>query len=164
MRQAFDGCDSDCPNQHFTKYVNDIVIDLLGHPLVCSNDGGCHSKMHIFRSAATHYPVLRTLLRLVCSAVNSHHFVQSIFSALSAGDFHTLMEITNLTDFATLLSNVVETTYEQCTEIADKGIVHPSVEIQLLTKHAQLLNWRRNLMITLSIYPVALSVYIRESL
>ena len=74
-----------------------------------------------------------------CSAVNSHHCVLSIDNALLAGDFHTLMEITKLTDFATLLSNEVETTYEQCRETAGKGIVHPGVEIQFLTKHAQLI-------------------------
>ena len=62
VRQALDGCDSGCPNQHFTKCVKDTTIDLQGHPLVCSNNGGCHSKMRILRSAATHYPVLRTLL------------------------------------------------------------------------------------------------------
>ena len=62
-----------------------------------------------------------------------------INDALSAGDFHTLMEITKLTDFATLLSNEVETTYERCTETVDKGIIHSGVEIQLLTKHALLI-------------------------
>ena len=52
------------------------------------------------------------------SAVNSHRCVQKIDNALSTGNFHTLMEITKLTDFETLLSNEVETTYEQCTETA----------------------------------------------
>ena len=114
-------------------------MDLQGHPLVCYNDGGCHSKMHILRSAATHFPVLATLLRLVYSAVNSHQCAQNIDNALCTGNFHTLMEITKLTDLETLLSNEVETTYVQCIESANSGIVQPGIEIQLLTKHAQLI-------------------------
>ena len=66
--------------------------------------------------------------------------------------------------FATLLSNEVETTYEQCTETADKGIVHSGVEIQLLTKHAQLIT---ELEKEINDYPEHMCyscVYIRESL
>ena len=79
MWQALDVCDSYCPNQHYTKVVDNAAIDLQGHPLVCSNDGVCHSKMHILRSAATHFPVLTTLLCLVCSG---HQCVQNIENAL----------------------------------------------------------------------------------
>ena len=104
MRQALDVCDSDCPNEHYTKVVDYAVIDLQGHPLVCCNNGGCHSKLRILRSAATHFPVLGTLQRLVCSAVNSHQCVQNIDNALCAGDFHTLMEITKLTDLKLYLA------------------------------------------------------------
>ena len=103
VRQALDVCDSDCPNHHYTKVVNNA--DLLGHPLVCSNDGRCHSKMCILRSAATHFPVLATLLHLVYSAVNSHQCVQNIDNAPSTGDFHTLMEITKLTKNKTVCLN-----------------------------------------------------------
>ena len=55
-----------------TQKDKNTATDLLGHPLVCYNDGGCYSKMSILRLAATHFPVLATLLRLVYSAVNSH--------------------------------------------------------------------------------------------
>ena len=107
--------------------------------MVCSNDGGCYSKLRILRSAAMHFLVLGTLQCLVCSAVNSHQHVKNIVNALSAGDFHILMEITKLTDFETPLSNGVETTYEQSTKTAESGIVKPGIEIQLLTKNAQLI-------------------------
>ena len=106
--------------------------------MVCSNDGGCHSKMHILGAAATHYPLTK-LLRIVYSAVNSHKCVQNIDNALSAGDYHTLMEITDLTDFEALLSNEVESTYEQCADFADSELVQPGIEMKLLTKHAQLI-------------------------
>ena len=79
VRQALDVCDDDCPNLHFTKrvhkvivdhesdrsvssddweshnvYVKEISVDRQGHPLVCSNDGWCRSKIRILRDAATH--------------------------------------------------------------------------------------------------------------
>ena len=101
VRQALDVCDSNCPNLHFTSqniyigllltikvipqlalmmgsvnvYEKEIGIDRQGHPLICSNDGGCRSKIRILRDAATHYPLLTKLLRLVYSAVNSHKCV-----------------------------------------------------------------------------------------
>ena len=63
LRCALESVDSGCPNQHYTKYVDTLqhTVQLKGHPLVCSNDGGCHSQLQIIRSAATHYPVLVTL-------------------------------------------------------------------------------------------------------
>ena len=65
VRLALDVWDSDCPNQHYTKVVDNVTIELQGHPIACFNDGGCHSKMRILRSAATHFPVLRTLASCV---------------------------------------------------------------------------------------------------
>ena len=94
VRKTLDTCDSDCPNQHNTKCCNGVQFELRGHPLVCSNDGGCHSQLRILRSAATHFPVLTTFLRHVCCALESHKTVHSIDEALCTGDFHTLMEIT----------------------------------------------------------------------
>ena len=79
------------------------------------------------------------LLRLVFSAVNSHKCVQNIDNALSAGDYHTLMDITDLNDFEAMLSNEVESTYEQCADSADSELVKPGVEMKLLTKYAQLI-------------------------
>ena len=164
VRSFLDKCDSDCPNQHYTKTINDATIDLRGHPLVCYNDGGCCSKIRILRSAATHFPVLATLLRLVYSAMNSHQYILKIDEALCAGDFHSLMKITNMSDFEALLSNEIETTYEQSTEAADSELVKPGIETQLLTKHVQLSSYRRKLMIILSMCAVAVSVSIRENL
>ena len=139
VRHALDVCDSDCPNQHYTKSVYNVAVDLQGHPLVCFNNGGCRSKARIFRSAATHFPVLATLLRLVSSALNAHKCVQHIDKALSDGDFQSLMEITKLNDFETVFSYDVESTYEQCTDTAESELVQPGIETKLLTKHAQLI-------------------------
>ena len=73
------------------------------------------------------------------SAVNSHKCVQNIDNALSAGDYHTLMDITDLNDFEAMLSNEVESTYEQCADSADSELVKPGIEMKLLTMHAQLI-------------------------
>ena len=102
MQQALDVCDGDCPNLQFTKrvykfvvdhesdpsvrsddgechnvYEKEIGVDRQDHPLVCSNNGGCRSKICILRDTATRYPLLTKLLRLVYSAVNSHNCVQN---------------------------------------------------------------------------------------
>ena len=52
LQSSLDACDYGCPNQHYTRVVsrNDLgwdVIQLQGHPLVCSNDGGCRMGRHM---------------------------------------------------------------------------------------------------------------------
>ena len=59
--------------------------------------------------------------------------------ALSCGDLHTLMEITKICDFETLLSNDINTSYEECKEAADSILIHVGVENKLLIEHAQLI-------------------------
>ena len=94
---------------------------------LCFNNGGCHSKMRILNAFSNvGYCVASH------SAVSSHQCVQQ------CSDFHTLMENHQVDWFLKLLSNEVETTYEQCTEIANSWIVQPGIEIQLMTKNAQL--------------------------
>ena len=61
--------------------------------------------------------------------------VQKIDRALCSGDFHTLMEITKISDFKTLLSNEIDTSYEQCTEAADYVLL-----LMLVWKTSCLLN------------------------
>ena len=74
LRCALESVDSGCPNQHYTKYVDTLqhTVQLKGHPLVCSNDGGCHSQLQIIISAATHYPALVTLSHHVYRAIGAH--------------------------------------------------------------------------------------------
>ena len=126
VRKTLDSCDSECPNQHYTKCSGGDVFELGGHPLVCSNDGGCHSKLRILKSAAIHFPVLSTFSRLVCCALESHKTVQSIDEALCTGDLQSLMDITKVSDFETLFNNELENSYEQCTEAAGSVLVKPA--------------------------------------
>ena len=75
----------------------------------------------------------------VYQAIGAHVSVQMIDGALGSGDFHTLMEITKICDFETLLSNDINTSHEQCTEAADSVLTHAGVENKLLIEHAQLI-------------------------
>ncbi len=60
-RQALVSCDEGCPNQHYAKVVDSdsdnaefSTVNRMGHPFVCSNDGGCQSVLRIL-SAACQY-------------------------------------------------------------------------------------------------------------
>ena len=85
--------------------------------MVCSNDGGCCSQLRILRAASTHHGVLRTLLDHVYTARRSHLGVVSIDKALSAGDFHSLMETTKVHDVADLLTADLDSSYQQPADV-----------------------------------------------
>ena len=147
MAYGIDTCDDGCPNQHYSWAVSRDdhgwgVIQLQGHPLVCFNDGECHSQLRILRAASIHYSVLRTLLYHVYTARRSHLCVVSIDKALSAGDFHSLMEITKVQDFADLLSVDLDSSYQQSADDAVTLSVPQSLHTQLLIKHAHICNYR----------------------
>ena len=93
LRYACTTFDHGCPNGHYTKVVDgdNSVVYCKGHPTVCSNDGGCKSKLRILRAASTHFPVLGNLLHHVNDAVRSSSRVDDIDEALCAGDLHALM-------------------------------------------------------------------------
>ena len=140
LRSALDTCNDGCPNHTRVVSRGDLgwdVMKLQGHPLVCSNDGGCRSQLRILRAASTHYGVLRTLLNHVYTARRSHFGVASIDKALSAGDFHSLMEVTNVHDFADLLTADLDSSYQQSADDVGTVSVPQSLEAQLLIKHAQ---------------------------
>ena len=91
-----------------TRLTSECVDDRLGHPLVCFNDGECKSTLRILRAAATHFPVLRAFLQHVYSARRSHSVVFDIDKALCAGDFQTLMTITETSTFEAVFSNSLD--------------------------------------------------------
>ena len=57
--------------------------------------------------------------------------------ALSAGDFHSLMETTKVHDFADLLTADLDSSYQQSADDAGTMSVPQSLETELLIKHAQ---------------------------
>ena len=64
-----------------------------------------------------------------------------IDKALCDGNYYKLMEITNVEKLEALLSNDVESSYEQCTDVecADSVLRQPNLESQLLITHAGLI-------------------------
>ncbi len=49
LRHVLATCDDGCANGHYCKFVADGIaeyttVDRMGHPLVCSNDGGYQRK------------------------------------------------------------------------------------------------------------------------
>ncbi len=63
--------------------------------------------------------MLRKFLRQLSSARTSHRCIFDIDMALCAGQYSRLMEITQSNGFGSLISNDVEASYEQCTDVAD---------------------------------------------
>ena len=74
---------------------------------MCSNDGGCQSKLRVLRAASTHFPVLRE----VHSAITNHKCVFEIDKALCTGNYEKLMNLVDIKEFESLLSNDVEASY-----------------------------------------------------
>ena len=92
LRQVLQSCD-DCPNERHKR----------GHSLTCHQSGSkCSSELRILRAASAHHKVLRTFMRNVYHAKQSHERLVSIDRALGEGDFNELMQATNKT-FAQLL-------------------------------------------------------------
>ena len=119
LRQDLDMCDSGCPNQHYTRVetrsFEHYSVERQGHPLICSNDTGCSSKLRILRAASAHFPVLRALQRNLYSALSSHRCIASLDEALSAGDFQALLAITKTDGFEGLFDgNGVTAKNQEC--------------------------------------------------
>ena len=92
LRQVLQSCD-DCPNERHKR----------GHSLACHQSGSkCSSELRILRAASAHHKVLRTFMRKVYHAKQSHECLVSIDRALGEGDFNELMQATDKT-FAQLL-------------------------------------------------------------
>ena len=134
LRTALNVCDYSCPYGHYSKLVKSCPVDRIGHPIVCYCGSLCTSQLRILRAASTHFPVLRQLLREVHSAIASHKCVLEIDEALSAGDYHKLMEIANIRTFGALLKNDLDSKYEQCndSECGDSVFRQPDLEEQLV--------------------------------
>ena len=142
-------CDNGCPNAHSSKsfeispnndiYLDCYAVDCEGHPLVCFNDSNCVSKLRILRAASTHYPLLRNFLHALYNAIKSNVHVTTIDNALCTGDFHSLMEITKIEGFDSLLK--YESRYEQPTDIvvANSMLRNPNLESHFLITHAKII-------------------------
>ena len=86
--------------------------------------------------------MLRKFLQQFSSARTSHKYIVDIDKVLCTGEYHRLMEITQSNGFGSLISNDVEASYEQCTDVAGGDLVlrQLNLEAQLLISHAELIS------------------------
>ena len=111
LSRVLDNIDGGCPNYHYSKPLSGQSRELKGHSLLCYTGTECKSRLRILRSAATHYPILHSLLCAVYIAVDSLRSISKLDEALKSGDFPLLLN--NLAgDSESLLSNDVEKTHE----------------------------------------------------
>ena len=139
VRRALDKCDRGCPYGHYSKQVNLTAVPLKGHPIVCYNNSECFSKLRILRAVSTHFPVLRNLLRQIEIAISCHQCISEIDQCLSAGEFRKLMDIINVKKIESLISNNLDSRYEQVTEAQYALLRQPDLEVKLLFNHAALI-------------------------
>ena len=79
--------------------------ELAGHPLPCSQaNSHCESSLRVLRAAATHFPVLHRFLILLYEAIRQHRLLDSIDTALCAGDFEALLTICGMQDCKALFT------------------------------------------------------------
>jgi len=95
--ERFWKCGDGYPNLHYTMVAAGFIVDLRGHLLVCSYDGGCHSQLRVLRVAGTRYSVLGNFYHYVNDVISSHLRVRDIDMSLLSGDLELLMKSTMLT-------------------------------------------------------------------
>ena len=115
-------------------------VEKLGHPLSCYSDyTSCSSNLRILRCGAFHYPVLLRFLNYVYSALSEYSKVKLIDTALGTADCAELLSLTKTIDYRDLLSNEVDTSYEQSQShsmtIVSK-LRQPNLKSQLIIEHA----------------------------
>ena len=149
IRKVLDECD-ECPNSKYAKVIivpanepdSNVVhynsVELKGHSLICHIGSDCKSKLRILRAASTHYPVLRSFLRCVYSALNSHKNIASLDEALHRGDFNSLMRDFEIT-FDDLFSNEVNLSHELESSFAKCVLRRPDLEKHLQIEHAEVM-------------------------
>ena len=82
---------------------------------------GCESKLRTLRTAAPHYPVLRTLLAGLYESIRYHKFIAGIDSALRTGKFASLALLCRFHDYRKLFSSDLT---------GEASVARPSVDIQ----------------------------------
>ena len=141
--RALCDCHKGCPNMHqyhvFGPEGCTQQVEKLGHPLSCYSDTTCSSNLRIFRCGTFHYPVLLRFINYVYSALSEYSKAKLIDTALGTTDCAELLYLTKTMDYRDLLSNEVDTSYEQ-SDLNSMTIVlklrQPNLESQLIIEHA----------------------------
>ena len=92
LRESLNSIDECTEQGHYSRPLNMqnsqgemLYYELAGHPLPCTSD--CQSSLRVLRAGATHFPQLRRLVCLLYEAITQHRLLESIDTALCAGNF-----------------------------------------------------------------------------
>ena len=123
-----------------------LYYELAGHPLLpCTSD--CQSSLRVLRAAATHFPPLCRLVCLLYDAIRQHRLLESIDTALCAGDLEKLLKLCAIS-YGKLFSSI-DSNEDNC-GAADSGDAVdepirlqqpnlPDLESHLHVEHAELI-------------------------
>ena len=119
---------------HYNPDENQFVFcALAAHPLVCSNNSNCQSKLRILRAVATHYPKLVTFMHQFYIVIRCLKVLEEIDKALWTGDLEYLISVSGVEgQLGKLFSKEVNVVYEMPVDKMQ------DVESSLLLTHAQL--------------------------
>ena len=107
LREGLNGIDVCSEHGHYKHPLNaDHEMpyhELAGHPLPCTVvNADCKSSLRVLRAAATHFPLLRRLVGLLYEVIRQHRLLESIDTALCAGDFEKLTKLCRMTEYNVL--------------------------------------------------------------
>ena len=124
-------------------YDQKPYYEVAGHPLPCShNNSMCQRRLRVLRAAAPHFPQLHKFLFLLYNAIREHRPLDSIDTALCAGDFHELCKICGVSDYTPLITT--ELSSGSCVADAEepRSLQQPKLpdlELDLHVRHAALI-------------------------
>ena len=104
LRESLNSIDECTEHGHYSRPLNMqnsqgemLYYELAGHPLPCTSD--CQSNLRVLRVAATHFPQLRRLVCLLYEAIRQHRLLESIDTALCAGNFDRLSKLCGISHY-----------------------------------------------------------------
>ena len=151
LRERLNSIDECTEHGHYSRPLNmqnsqgeTLYYELAGHPLPCTSD--CQSNLRVLRAAATHFPQLRRLVCLLYEAIRQHRLLQSIYTALCAGDFAKLSKLCGISHCKLFSSDSNE---DSCGAADSEDAVNqpirlqqpnlPDLESHLHVEHAELI-------------------------
>ena len=152
LREALNTIDECTEHGHYSCPLNvlnskgeTLYYELAGHPLPCTSD--CQSSLRVLRAAATHFPQLRRLVCLLYDAIRQHHLLESIDTALCAGDLEKLLKLCAVS--YDKLFRSIDSNEDSCGTANSEDAVHqpirlqqpklPDLESHLHVEHAQVI-------------------------
>ena len=165
LREALNTIDECTEYGHYSPPFNvlnskgeTLYYELAGHLLPCTSD--CQSSLRVLRAAATHFPQLRRLVCLLYDAIRQHRLLESIDTALCAGDLEKLCAVSYDKLFRSIDSNE-----DSCSTADSEDAVHqpirlqqpklPDLESHLHVEHAQVIVDIEKSFLMMQNFPVA---------